>query len=161
MKAVHLLRIAAILTLLYCAGHTAGMPWTPYSNSEALAILEAMQHHRFEAEGFKGTYWDLYFGFGLTISVCLLVQAAVLWQVASLAKTDAIRVRPIVVSFLVAFVINAALAWNYFFAVPAGMATAIALCLAVSLVLARSSQPAHQGAAPDGPALRTPKRSGP
>jgi len=76
----------------------------------------------------------------------MLVQAAVLWQVASLAKTDAIRVRPIVVSFLVAFIINAALAWKYFFAVPVVMSGIIVLCLAISLVLASRSQTAQRGA---------------
>jgi hypothetical protein len=112
MKTFHFLRVAAVITLLYFAGHTAGMPWTPYTDPEATPILEAMKNHSFEAEGFKGTYWDLYFGFGLIISVYLLVQAAVLWQVASLAKIDAIRVRPIVASFLVGFIINAALSWK-------------------------------------------------
>lgn len=84
------------------------MPWTPYTDPEAASVLEVMKSHSFEAEGFKGTYWDLYFGFGVVISVYLLAQAAVLWQVASLAKTEAFRVRPIVVSFFIAFVINAA-----------------------------------------------------
>src|ERR1700733_843539 len=99
MKAFHFLRLASVVTLLYCAGHTAGMPWTPYTDSEATSVLETMKGHNFEAEGFKGTYWDLYFGFGLIISVYLLVQAALLWQVGSLARTDALRVRPIVISF--------------------------------------------------------------
>ena len=154
MKAFHFLRIAAVVTLLYFAGHTAGMPWTPYTDPEALAIIEAMKNHSFEAEGLKGTYWDFYFGFGIIISVFLFVQAAVLWQVASLAKTDAIRVRPIVVSFLVAFIMNAALAWKYFFAVPVVMSGVIALCLAISLVLASRSQTALRGASTDkaGPA---------
>jgi hypothetical protein len=151
MKAFHFLRIAAVVTLLYCAGHTAGMPWTPYTDPEALAIIEAMKNHSFEAEGLKGTYWDFYFGFGIIISLALLVQAAVLWQVASLAKTDAIRVRPIVVSFLVAFIINAALAWKYFFAVPVVMSGVIALCLAISLVLASRSRTALGGASTDKP----------
>jgi hypothetical protein len=144
MKAFHFLRIAAVITLLYAAGHTAGMPWTPYINTEAKSVLEAMTTHSFEAEGFKGTYWDLYFGFGLMISIFLLVQAVVLWQVGSLAKADATRGRPIVASFLVAFIINAALSWKYTFIVPVVMAGIIALCLAISLVLAsrtRSAQP--------------------
>jgi hypothetical protein len=154
MKAFHFLRIAAVLTLLYCAGHTMGMPWTPYTDPEAASVLEAMKNHSFEAEGFKGTYWDLYFGFGLIISVCLLAQAAVLWQVASLAKTDAVRVRPIVVSFLVAFVISAALLWKYFFAVPVVMAVLIAICLAMALLLAGRTQDGQRGASSDksGPA---------
>jgi hypothetical protein len=72
------------------------------------------------------------------ISVYLLLQAVVLWQVASLAKTDAIRVRPIVVSFLIAFAINAALSWKYFFIVPVVMAGLIAICLAIAIVLANT-----------------------
>src|SRR6516162_8005494 len=144
MKAFHFLRSAAILTLLYCAGHTIGMPWTPYRDAEATSVLEAMKSHSFEAEGFKGTYWDLYFGFGLVISVYLLAQAAVLWQVASLAKTDAIRVRPIVVSFLIAFIINAGLSWKYFFIVPVVMAALIAICLAIALALAGRTQPVQR-----------------
>jgi hypothetical protein len=136
MKAFHFLRIAAVITLLYCAGHTIGMPWTPYTNAEAKSVLEAMKSHHFEEQGFKGTYWDIYFGFGLIISVYLLVQAVVLWQLASLARTDAVRVRPIAVSFLIAFIMNAGLSWQYFFIVPVVMAALIAICLAVALVLA-------------------------
>src|SRR5260221_5319385 len=132
MQAFHFLRIAAVVTLLYFAGHTSGIPWTPYTEPAATQVLEAMKNHSFEENGFKGTYGDLYFGFGLVISVLMLLQAVVLWQVASLAKTDAIRVRPIVVSFLVAFIINAALAWKYFFFLPVVMSGVIALCLAVS-----------------------------
>jgi hypothetical protein len=144
MKPFHFLRIAAVLTLLYCAGHTSGIPWTPYTDSEAASVVEAMKSHSFEEQGFKGTYWDLYFGFGLIISVYLLVQAVVLWQTASLAKTDAVRVRPIVVSFLIAFVINAALSWKYFFVVPVVMASLIAICLAIALVLASRTQAAER-----------------
>jgi hypothetical protein len=151
MKAFHFLRAAAVLTLLYCAGHTMGMPWTPYTDPEATSVLETMKSHSFEAEGFKGTYWDLYFGFGLVISVYLLVQAVVLWLVASLARTDAVRVRPIVVSFLIAFALNAVLSWKYFFVVPVVMAGLIAICLAIALVLAGRTQAAERSATSDKP----------
>jgi hypothetical protein len=149
MKAFHFLRIAAVIALLYFAGHTAGMPWTPYTAPEATPILEAMKNHSFEENGFKGTYWDLYFGFGLVISLFMLLQAAVLWQVGSLAKTDPILVRPIVVSFLVAYVINTALAWKYFFVVPVVMSGVIALCLTISLVLASRTQSVSRDASTD------------
>jgi hypothetical protein len=151
MKTFHVLRVAAVLTLLYCAGHTIGMPWTPYRDAEATSVLEAMKSHSFEAEGFKGTYWDLYFGFGLIISVYLLLQAVVLWQVASLAKTNARLVRPIVVSFLIAFVINAALSWKYFFVVPVVLAGLISICLAFALVLAGRKQSAQRSDFSDKP----------
>jgi hypothetical protein len=73
----------------------------------------------------------------------------VLWQVASLAKLDATRVRPIVVSFLIAFVVNAALSWKYFFIVPVVMAGIIAICLAIALVLAGQTQVAQRSDSPD------------
>src|SRR5262249_50079984 len=151
MKASHFLRIAAVLTLLYCAGHTSGIPWTPYTDAEATAVVDTMKSHSFEEQGFKGTYWDIYIGFGLVISVYLLLQAVVLWQTASLAKTDAIRVRPIVVSFLIAFIINAALSWKYFFVVPVVMASLLAICLAIALVLAGRTQAAERSDSLDKP----------
>ena len=144
MKAFHFLRVAAVFTLLYCAGHTSGIPWTPYTDAEATSVVETMKSHSFEEQGFKGTYWDIYIGFGLVISVYLLVQAVVLWQTASLARTDAVRVRPIVVSFFIAFVINTALSWKYFFVVPVVMAGLIAICLAIALVLAGRTQAAER-----------------
>jgi hypothetical protein len=134
MKPFHLLRIAAVLTLLYCAGHTMGMPWTPYTDAEATSVVETMKSHSFAEQGFKGAYWDLYQGFGLVISVYLLLQAVLLWQVASLAKSDALQVRPVLMVFLIAFLINAGLSWKYFFIIPAVLAALIAICLAIALV---------------------------
>ncbi len=131
MKPSILLRIASIITLLYFAGHTAGMPWTPAAGPGELPVIEAMKSHRFQMEGFARTYWDFYFGFGVIISAFLLVQAVALWQLGSLAKTGA-QIRPIVASFLVAFVVNAILAWMFFFPVPAVTAAAIAICLALA-----------------------------
>jgi hypothetical protein len=143
MKAFHFLRIAAVLTLLYCAGHTSGMPWTPYTDAEAASVLDTMKSHSFAEQGFQGTYWDLYMGFGLVISLYLLLQGVVLWQLGSLAKTEARRVRPIVVSFLLAFVINVALSWKYFFVVPVVLAGLTAICLAIALVLTARPQAAQ------------------
>jgi hypothetical protein len=151
MKSPVFLRIASIITLLYFAGHTAGMPWTPAVGPGEVPVLEAMKNHNFVTEGFKRTYWDFYFGFGVIISGYLLVQAIVLWQLGSLAKTDTLRVRPIVASFFVAFIINAVLAWKYFFAVPVVMAVAISVCLALAFVTAGRAKAAQQG----GPANQT------
>ncbi len=136
MKAFHSLRIAAVVTLLYCAGHTAGMPWTPYTDAEGTSVLDAMKSHHFAAQGFKGAYWDIYFGFGIVISLYMLVLAVALWQVAALAKAEPARVRPVVATFLIAFIINTALAWKYFFVVPVVMSGVIAMCLGAAFVQA-------------------------
>ena len=136
MKPSVLLRIAAVINFLYFAAHTAGIPWTPARGPAELAVLEAMRTDNFEAGGFARTYWDFYVGFGVAISGFLLVQAVALWQLASLAKSDAARLRPIVASLLVAFAFNVVVAWKYFFPVPAVMAAAIVLCLALALLAA-------------------------
>jgi hypothetical protein len=145
MKTPLLLRIAAVITFLYFAGHTSGIPWTPVLGPREIPVIEAMKSHPFALDGFRRTYWDLYFGFGLIISGFLLVQAVVLWQLSSLAKTDALRVRPIVASFFVAFIANAVLSWKYFFAIPVFTAVAISACLAFAFVMAGRGHVAQKG----------------
>ncbi len=140
MKSSTFLRIASIITLLYFVGHTSGVPWTPDDGAGAMPVLEAMKNHSFEIIGFTRTYWDFYVGFGVIISLYLLVQAVVLWQLGSLAKTDALRLRPVVASFFVAFIVNAVLAWKYFFAIPLVMSVAISVCLALAFVAAGRSK---------------------
>ncbi len=113
-----MLRVASVITFLYFAGHTLGIPWTPAVGPQEVTLLESMKSHHFDAMGFSRTYWDFYYGFGLVISGYLLVQAVVLWQLASRAKADSVRVRPIIASFFVSFLVNAILVWKYFFTVP-------------------------------------------
>jgi hypothetical protein len=51
MKSSIFLRIASIITLLYFAGHTSGIPWTPDVGPGAVPVLEAMKSHSFEVIG--------------------------------------------------------------------------------------------------------------
>jgi hypothetical protein len=141
MKPKVLLRIASIITLLYCAGHTAAIPWTPAVGPGELPVIEAMKTHPFEMTGFTRTYWDFYLGFGLMSSVYLAFQAAVLWLLGGLANRGAGRLRPVIAAFFVSFALNAVLTWKYFFTVPLVMTIAIAICLALAFVAARSSKP--------------------
>lgn len=135
------LRIAALVTLLHCAGHTMGMPWTPATGPQQTAVIEAMKSVRFDALGSERTYWQFYFGFGLIISVYLAVQSAVLWLMAGLAKRDSGRLRPIVAAFFIASALNAVLAWKFFFSVAFFITTAVSLSLALAFALARSGEP--------------------
>jgi hypothetical protein len=140
MKPKVLLRIASIITLLYFAGHTAAIPWTPAVGPGEEPVIEAMKTHPFEVTGFTRTYWDFYLGFGLMTSVYLAFQAAVLWQLGGLAYHDAGKLRPIIGAFFVSFALNAVLIWRYFFSVPLAMAIAIAICLALAFASARPSE---------------------
>jgi hypothetical protein len=140
MRTSTFLRIASVITLLFFAGHTAGIPWTPDVGTEGVRVIDAMKGYGFDAVGSMRTYWDFYYGFGVIISLYLLMQAVLLWQIASLAKTDALRVRPIVATFCIAFIINSILAWKYFFVIPLVTSIAISVCLAFAFITAGRSR---------------------
>lgn len=128
MKPSLLLRITSIITLLFAVGHTLGgaNSWSPAGETD---VLRAMRSYHFDAGGVSRTYLDFYLGLGFTISVYLLLQAVLLWQLATIAKVDSVRIRPLIVSFFVASVICAFLSWKLIFAVPAIFCAVIAACL--------------------------------
>jgi len=145
MNASLFLRIAAVLSFLYFAGHTAGIPWTPVVGPQEIAVLEAMKGHSFDLVGSNRTYWELYFGFGITISAFLLALAVVLWQLGSLARTDAARVRPIVASLFLVFAINGVLAWKYFFVIPLVNTLTISVCVGFAFFMAGRGKAVQAG----------------
>lgn len=130
-----LLRVAAIVTLLYCIGHSMGWPWTPATGPEEQKIIDAMKTHHFDVDGIARTFEDFYLGFGIIISAFMLFQAVVLWQVGSLANSNPKSAKAIAFTFLLSFVVNAFLAWKYFFPVPAIMAVVIAASLAGAMMV--------------------------
>ena len=131
MKPSLLLRIASVITLILALGHTSGGLglWSPAGETDA---LRAMRSFRFDAMGASRTYLDFYLGFGFIIGVYLFIQAVALWQLASIAKTDALRVRPLIGSFLLASAASAALAWKFIFVLPVVSFIAVAVCLGLA-----------------------------
>jgi hypothetical protein len=130
------LRVAAVIALVYFAGHTAGAPWIPDKGADSLAVVAVMKGREIAVQGAHGTYWGFYYGFGVIISVFLALAAVLLWQLASIARRGSADVRPMVAAILVAYVANAIVAWEYFFVGPVVLAGAIAACLAVALLAA-------------------------
>lgn len=138
MKPSLLLRVASILTLLFAVGHSLGglSLWSPAGETE---VLGAMRSFHFDASGVSRTYLDFYLGFGFILSVYLLAQAVVLWQLASLARTDANRLRPLIGTFFLASVVSAFLSWRYIFLVPVVSFLVIAVCLGLAFYAAGKS----------------------
>jgi hypothetical protein len=130
-----LLRIASILTLLFAAGHTIGglSFWSPAGDTE---VLRAMRSFYFDAGGVSRTYLDFYLGFGYILSVYLLLQAVAFWQLASIAKSAAFCIRPLIGSFMLASIASAALSWRFIFVVPVICSAAIAACLGLAFYVA-------------------------
>jgi hypothetical protein len=130
------LRISSVVSLLFAAGHALGgrASWSPLGETD---VLRAMREFRFDVMGSSRTYLDFYLGFGHLLTVSMLLQAVLLWQLASLARADAVRYRPLIASFLLASVVGTVLAWMYVFALPIGFSAVITACLAVAFFLAR------------------------
>ena len=101
MTATLMLRLASVVSMLLAAGHTLGgrRSWSPIGESEGLT---AMRTFRFDVAGVNRSYLEFYLGFGYSLSVFLAMQAIVLWQVGTLARTDRIQARPLIVTFLLA-----------------------------------------------------------
>lgn len=130
------LRIASILTLIHAVLHTAGgMLGNPRSVAQS-AARSVVQSLHFDAFGSNRSYWDFYFGFGLVTSVTLLLSAALLWQLASLVKTDPAKARPFLAMLFFTFIALAVISWLYFFAPPFVFEIVIAVCIGAAFLSA-------------------------
>ena len=141
MKPVLYLRIASLLTLLHAILHTIGGVYGKPDLPAQQVAVAAMKANQFPLMGVTRSYWNFYIGFGLGITLFLTITAVVLWQLSSLAKTDPCRLRPIYMSFLVAFLVFAVVSSIYFFPAPAIMEFVIAICLAMAIFTSRPAQP--------------------
>jgi len=113
----------------------------------AAATEAAMRANEFVAFGLTRTYFQFYRGLGLGITIFLTAEAIVFWQLGTLAKTDAARLRPIMATFMLAYLVFAVNSYSYFFFMPVIVEILIAACLGMAIVTARAAQPAHSGSA--------------
>jgi hypothetical protein len=132
MKATIFLRIAAVLTLVHAALHTAGGVFGKVPPGPASVAAAAMQANEFVVFGLTRTYWQFFRGMGLAVSIFLTIEAVVFWQLASLVKKDGVAVRPILAAFVVAYLAMAVNSYEYFFAAPVVVEILIALCVGLA-----------------------------
>lgn len=138
MKATIYLRIASVLTLIHAIMHTIGGVFGKPMPGVAEMVVATMQANRFRAFGVMRSYADFYLGMGLGITISLLVEAVLLWQLGELAKKDAARLRPVFAVLMLGFLAFAFNSYFYFFLGPVIAEILIALCLGLAIVSARS-----------------------
>jgi len=126
MKASMFYRIAAVLLVLFDAGHTSGFPW---SDPAWGVDLGSMRSTHFYIMGFSRTYWDFYVGFALFVSVFLLLAVVLAWQLGSLPPESLALMRGTAWTFALCFAAISVLAWKYFFILPIVFSIAVTLCL--------------------------------
>src|SRR5206468_11075229 len=130
--------IASLISLVFTIGHSAGglQKWSPNADNP---VLRAMTDVHFDMMGMNRSYLDLYLGLGWSISVAMLLQTVLLWQLASLARSDAARVRPMIAAFLLATVASGVIAWLLIFPVPVIFCAVLAAALAYAYWTARKA----------------------
>jgi len=130
------LRISSVIALLFAVGHTLGglKYWSPMGDNP---VLQAMRATRFDSIGANRSYFDFYMGFGHSLSVAQVMQAVLLWQLSTLALTNAQAVRPMIAVFVLATLASGIIAWRFIFPVPALFSAVLVASLTVAFVLAR------------------------
>jgi hypothetical protein len=134
MKASILYRIAAVLLLLFAAGHTLGFRQSdPQWGVDAL--LGSMHTIHFDVQGFSRTYWDLFEAAGFSVGVFYLFAAILAWQLGGLPATTLARMRGTTWAFALCFAAITVVSWRYLFIVPIAFAIVITLCLTAAVWL--------------------------
>ena len=130
------LRISSIITLLYAAGHTLGglKYWSPMGDN---AVLQAMRTVHFDTMGVNRSYLDFYMGFGYALLVSQVMLAILLWQLATLARTNTQMVRPMIAVITLAVAASGVITWRFTLPVPALFSLVQLASLAVAYVFAR------------------------
>lgn len=107
-------------------------------------VLKAMTAVHFDTMGVNRSYLNFFMGFGWSISALVLLQTVLLWQIASLARSDPARVRPMIAAIAVATLVTGIIAWRFIFPIAALFSGALMIVLASAYVLA--SVRTHQSA---------------
>lgn len=128
MKPSLFYKTASVLLLLFATGHTLGFRQIDPS-WKVDSLVASMQSTHFEAQGFDRTYWNFYVGFGLFVSVLLLLAAVLAWQLGAIPGEVLARVGVLRWGLALCCVAVTALSWKYFFWAPIIFSSVITLCL--------------------------------
>lgn len=149
MRTAPLLRTTAIVAFVQFCAHTARfVSYTPKHGADEVAVVGAMKSNLFTFSGAARSYWDFYYGYGLMAAFTCLIEAVLFWQLASIAKSSAPLVRPVVGLFLLANAGYAILVLTYFFPLPAYFDIAIAALLGWVLFTASGGTEKNGAVAP-------------
>src|SRR5436309_15029977 len=104
MKASLFYRIAAVLLVLFAAGHTLG-----FRESDPTwgvdTLLASMRSIHFDVQGFSRTYWDLFVAAGFSLGVFYLFAAALAWQLGGLPAKTLAAMRVVVWALALCFAV--------------------------------------------------------
>jgi hypothetical protein len=129
VTAIRLYQIAAVVFILFAAGHTYGFLRLRAPTPEARAVYDSMNSVRFEMDSRSYSYGDFYRGFGLSATVSMLLSAYLAWYLAGLARTAPASVGMLGWVFCAAQLPGVVLSYLYFGVPPMVFSAAVALLL--------------------------------
>jgi hypothetical protein len=124
-----LLKIGAIILLLYSTGHTFGAVvfYRAHSPEEA-AIIDSMKDYHVPLKVSSArTLWDFFYGFGLAVGFLNYALAAIAWIAARQAGQAGPFVAHISLILAAASLSQTYLSWRHFFVMPLLLSLAAAL----------------------------------
>ena len=131
-----LYRGAAVVLVLFAAGHTFGFLKFRPANAEGLAVYEGMQRVTFSVGSGSYTYGGFYRGFGLFATAFLLFSALVAWQIGEMSPAVRPSVAVMAWGLVVAQAVSTLLSFMYFFPAPSSFSVvSLALLVAGALRL--------------------------
>jgi len=136
MKTVVFLRVASILTLIHSVLHTIGGVFGKPVNGAAASVAANMRTP-FPVFGLTRSYSDFYMGMGLSVTIFLTMDAVLLWILASMAKKDAVHLRPLLAVFALGYLAFAFNSHLFFFAIPVITELLIVACIVAAIVTAK------------------------
>ncbi|SRR5258708_1950846 len=131
---VVLIRLSSILFVGLMLGHMSAYPWTSTHVLQETELVELMKDIPFEFMGERSTYWNLYFGWGLLISVLLLTLAIILWLLSDLAHIGSRNVGAISGIVSATSLVAAYLSFRFFYIPPFLFFSVICVILAPAAV---------------------------
>ncbi|HEY0784516.1 MAG TPA: hypothetical protein VGD62_01520 [Acidobacteriaceae bacterium] len=147
MRPVVWFRVAALLMLLFAAGHTYGFLAFRPATAEGQAVWRAMNEVRAPAGRATFSYGDFYRGFGLSITVSQLFSAWLAWWLSHMAaragqpgyEGAAADAGAIAWALFAVQCAGIVLAWRYFSAGPAVLSALAAVCFALGAISLRGA----------------------
>jgi hypothetical protein len=139
MTATLLYRIAALVLLLFAAGHTFGFLSFRPSSAEGVAVFDAMSSVHFEFNGGNYSYAGFYTGFGLMVTAYMLFSAFLAWHLGTVAASEPQSIRALAWVFAALQLACLVLSVLYFFIVPALFSGAVVICLVWAAWLLRNA----------------------
>jgi len=138
MNATLLYRIAAVVFVLFAAGHTYGFLSLRPPSAEGRAVFDAMNTVHFEVGGRSYTYGAFYRGFGLSATASLILSAFLSWHLGQLARTSPAAIGALGWVFFGVQVLGVVLNFLYFGPPPMVLSAVVSIIVGLAAWMAHS-----------------------